>query len=167
MSDNFPTNSNLSSIQKPQNLVRRQSRKSVRGPYQIIRFQSVKIPIYAFEHHGKTRYTNAFYLNGCRKKRQFTFLEDAKQEGLLIAQNIIRGMQSQNDLHPAERESAPEKVGGVARYFEDAYRSLERPRSGRQHENSIEDVMMVHQHRGERSDMLAENIGATRQTESQ
>ncbi len=105
MSDNFPTNSSLNSIQKPQNLVRRQSRKSARGPYQIIRFQSVKIPIYAFEHHGKTRYTIAFYLNGCRKKRQFTFLEDAKQEGLLIAQNIVRGMQSQNDLHPAERES--------------------------------------------------------------
>ena len=70
-----------------------------------MRHQSASVPIYAGHVHGKTRYTISFFLDGRRKRRMFTDLDAAKREAKLIAEKIQKGLQSNNDLRPAERES--------------------------------------------------------------
>ena len=105
MSDKFPTNGSPSPDQNGENPVRPESNKKRGKPLQIVRFHSINIPVYAFEHHGKIRYTIAFYLNGRRRRREFSQLEDAKREARISAEKIMRGMQAQNDLRPPERES--------------------------------------------------------------
>ena len=105
MSDRFPTNDKPSPGLDGNQPARIKGRKSQRRPFQVVRFNSISIPVYAFEHHGKVRYTIAFYVNGRRQRREFTCLEDAKREAKLAAEKIMRGMQAQNDLRPAERDS--------------------------------------------------------------
>ena len=63
------------------------------------------MPIYAGTVHGRRRYTIAFFMDGRRQRRMFTNLEDAKREAKLAAEKIQRGLQANNDLHPAEREA--------------------------------------------------------------
>lgn len=70
-----------------------------------MRHQSASVPIYAGHVHGKTRYTISFFLDGRRKRRMFTDLDVAKREAKLIAEKIQKGLQANNDLRPAERES--------------------------------------------------------------
>ena len=75
------------------------------GPFCVIRHQSASVPIYASQTHGKTRYTIAFFMDGRRQRRMFTSLDEAKHEAKLAAEKIQRGLQTSNDLRPAERES--------------------------------------------------------------
>jgi integrase len=98
VSDKFPTN-------QPSKPDPRQVKPKPRKPFHVVRFHSVNIPVYAFEHHGKVRYTIAFYVDGRRHRREFTDLDAAKEEAKLAAGRIVRGMQAQNDLRPADRES--------------------------------------------------------------
>lgn len=100
MSDNFLTTSKTPSSSNSSDNVVRKGR-----PHCIVRHQSASVPIYAGEVHGKIRYTLAFYLDGKRKRRMFTDLDEAKHEAKLVAQKIQRGLQATNDLRPAERES--------------------------------------------------------------
>ena len=74
-------------------------------PFCVIRHQSASVPIYASQTHGKTRYTIAFFMDGRRQRRMFTSLDEAKHEAKLAAEKIQRGLQTSNDLRPAERES--------------------------------------------------------------
>lgn len=76
-----------------------------REPFCTIRHQSASVPIYAGEIHGKTRYTIAFFMDGRRHRRMFTSLDDAKSEAKIAAEKIQRGLQTTNDLRPAEREA--------------------------------------------------------------
>ncbi len=95
MSDKFLTNG-------AQN---RSSSHPKRKPFCVVRHQSASVPIYAHQVHGKTRYTIAFYLDGRRKRRMFTDLKEAKREAKSAAEKIQRGLQSNNDLRPTEREA--------------------------------------------------------------
>ena len=82
------------------------SPKGKKGPpLCTVRHHSVTVPVYAHSLGGKIRYTVAFYRDGRRQRRCFTELEQAKKEAKLVAEKIVRGMQGQNDLRPAERES--------------------------------------------------------------
>jgi len=83
----------------------RSSSHPKRKPFCVVRHQSASVPIYAHQVHGKTRYTIAFYLDGRRKRRMFTDLKEAKREAKSAAEKIQRGLQSNNDLRPAEREA--------------------------------------------------------------
>jgi hypothetical protein len=80
-------------------------RAGKRAPFRIVRHQSVTVPIYSGEVHGRTRYTISFFMNGLRHRRMFTDLEEAKHEAKLAAEKIQKGLQSHNDLMPEERES--------------------------------------------------------------
>lgn len=80
-------------------------RRKQRNPHCVVRHHSVTIPIYAWPICGKTRYTLVFYRDGKRQRRCFTDLAKAKKEAKVVAENILRGMQAQNDLKAAERES--------------------------------------------------------------
>ncbi len=84
---------------------RKRSARPKGKPFCIIRHQSASVPIYAYEVHGKVRYTVAFYMDGRRHRRMFTDLDEAKREAKLAAEKIQRGLQSNNDLRPAEREA--------------------------------------------------------------
>ncbi len=80
-------------------------RRKQRKPHCVVRHHSVTVPIYAWPICGKTRYTMVFYRDGKRQRRSFTDLGKAKKEAKLVAEKILRGMQGQNDLKPAEREA--------------------------------------------------------------
>lgn len=74
-------------------------------PHCVVRHHSVSVPVYAGVQGGKTRFTIAFYRDGLRQRRTFTDLDAAKREAKQVAEKILRGMQSQNDLRPAERDA--------------------------------------------------------------
>jgi integrase len=105
MHDKIPTHEARNPGLEPVQNVRPKDDKKRGKPFQIVRFHSVNVPIYAVLNHGKIRYTIAFYIDGRRKRRMFAELEDAKREAKLAAEKIMRGMQAQNDLRPADRES--------------------------------------------------------------
>lgn len=105
MHDKIPTNDPQNPDADGEKPVRPKGNKKRGKPFQVVRFHSVNVPIYAVQNHGKIRYTIAFYIDGRRKRRMFADLEDAKREARLAAEKIMRGMQAQNDLCPAERES--------------------------------------------------------------
>ncbi len=46
-------------------------------PHCVVRHQSASVPIYAGKVHGKTRYTISYFLDGRRKRRMFTDIENA------------------------------------------------------------------------------------------
>ncbi len=105
MSDKIPTNGSQNPGPEQSHSTRPKGRSKQQKPFHVVRAHSVNIPVYAFEHHGKVRYTIPFYLNGRRHRREFTDFELAKREAKLAAEKIMRGMQAQNDLRPADRES--------------------------------------------------------------
>jgi hypothetical protein len=69
------------------------------------------VPIYSGVVNGKIRYTIAFYHDGRRVRRMFTKLDDAKREAKIVAGNIQRGFQENNDLRPAERDAYLTAIG--------------------------------------------------------
>jgi integrase len=71
----------------------------------VIRKGSASIPIYAWNSHGKIRYSIAYYHHGRRVRRMFRSLDAAKHEAKLAVENIAKGMQADNDLKPQEREA--------------------------------------------------------------
>jgi len=74
------------------------------GPHTVVRHKSVTVPIYAGTVGGKVRYTIAFYLDGRRRRRMFTDLEEAKGEAKLAAEKIQRGLEANNDISSRDRE---------------------------------------------------------------
>jgi hypothetical protein len=94
MSDRFLTTSGEAQPSRPNG-----------KPLCVVRHQSASVPICAGTVHGKTRYTISFYLDGRRQRRMFTEFDKAKCEAKLAAEKIQRGLQSNNDLRPAEREA--------------------------------------------------------------
>lgn len=75
------------------------------GPVAVIRKGSASVPVYAWNSHGKERYSIAYYHNGRRVRRMFRTLDTAKDEARIAAEKIARGMQADNDLRPQEREA--------------------------------------------------------------
>ena len=99
MPKSFPTNSRQLENNTP-------SPKGQRGkPHCVVRHHSITVPIYAGFNRGRTRYTLTFYRNGKRQRRCFTDLSEARKEAKVVAEKILRGMQGDNDLKPAEREA--------------------------------------------------------------
>ena len=74
-------------------------------PATVVKQGSAAVPIYRQECRGRVRFTVAFYRNGRRERRTFGNLESAKDEARRIALNIQRGMSSDNDLRPQDREN--------------------------------------------------------------
>ncbi len=105
MHDKIPTNDPQNPDADGEKPVLPKGNKKRGKPFQVVRFHSVNVPIYAVRNHGKIRYMIAFHIDGRRKRRMFADLEDAKREAKIAAEKIIRGMQAQNGLRPAERES--------------------------------------------------------------
>lgn len=74
-------------------------------PVAVVKQGSAAVPIYRGECRGCVRFTVAFYRNGSRERRTFGTLDAAKDEARRIALNIQRGMSSDNDLRPQDREN--------------------------------------------------------------
>jgi integrase len=71
----------------------------------VVKQGSAAVPIYRGECRGCVRFTVAFYRNGKRHRLTFGNLDAAKEEARRIALNIQRGMSSDNDLRPQDREN--------------------------------------------------------------
>lgn len=63
------------------------------------------MPIYRGVVRGLIRFTVAFYRDGLRRRLTFGHLDEAKEEARTAALNIPRGMSSDNDLRPQDREA--------------------------------------------------------------
>lgn len=74
-------------------------------PVAVVKQGSTAVPIYRGACRGSTRFTLSYYHNGKRQRRTFGKLDAAKEEARRIALNIQRGMGSENDLRPQEREN--------------------------------------------------------------
>ncbi|MEQ1843647.1 MAG: hypothetical protein ABL994_24845, partial [Verrucomicrobiales bacterium] len=74
-------------------------------PVAVVKQGSAAVPIYRGECRGCVRFTVAFYRNGKRHRLTFGNLDAAKEEARRIALNIQRGMSSDNDLRPQDREN--------------------------------------------------------------
>ncbi|MBU6303760.1 MAG: hypothetical protein KGS60_19610 [Verrucomicrobia bacterium] len=83
-------------------------------PVAVVKQGSASVPIYRGESRGTVRFTLAFYRNGQRERRTFGNLDDAKEEARRIALNIQRGMGSDNDLRPQDREGYRTAMGLLA-----------------------------------------------------
>jgi len=70
-----------------------------------VKHGSAVVPIYRGVLRGQTRFTVAFYRDGIRQRRSFGSLDTAKEEAYAAALNIQRGMSSDNDLRPQDREA--------------------------------------------------------------
>lgn len=103
MSDKFLTNSKEGQQIGPS--------EQRRAPLCTVRQGSASVPIYSGVVNGKIRYTIAFYHDGRRVRRMFTKLDDAKREAKIVAGNIQRGFQENNDLRPAERDAYLTAIG--------------------------------------------------------
>jgi len=87
-----------------------------RGPFLKVKFGSSVVPVYQTESKGRVRYSLSFYRDGRRQRVVFSSLEEAKQEALLVAQQIQRGMQHVTDIRPHERDAyvrATELLAGL------------------------------------------------------
>lgn len=71
----------------------------------VVKQGSAAVPIYRGAVRGCTRFTVAFYRDGRRQRRTFGCLDDAKEEARTAALNIQRGMSSDNDMRPQDREA--------------------------------------------------------------
>jgi integrase len=74
-------------------------------PIAVVKHGSAAVPIYRGTCRGMPRFTVAFYLNQQRRRLTFGSLDAAKEEARKAALNIQRGMSSDNDLRPQDRES--------------------------------------------------------------
>jgi integrase len=74
-------------------------------PAAVVKQGSAAVPIYRQECRGRVRFTVAFYRNKRRHRLTFGSLDAAKDEARRIALNIQRGMSSDNDLRPQDREN--------------------------------------------------------------
>lgn len=74
-------------------------------PVAVVKQGSAAVPIYRGAVRGLTRFTVAFYRDGRRQRRTFGNLDAAKEEAHTVALNIQRGMSSDNDLRPQDREA--------------------------------------------------------------
>ena len=74
-------------------------------PVAVVKQGSATVPIYRGSSRGSTRFTIAYYMNGRRERRTFGSVDAAKDEARMVALNIQRGMSSDNDLRPQDRES--------------------------------------------------------------
>ena len=74
-------------------------------PVAVVRQGSAAVPIYKGDVRGSNRFTVAFYRNGQRERRTFGTLDAARNEARTVALNIQRGMSSDNDLRPQDREA--------------------------------------------------------------
>ena len=74
-------------------------------PVALVKQGSAAVPIYRGAVRGKIRFTVAFYRDGRRQRRTFGCLDDAKEEARTAALNIQRGMSSDNDMRPQDREA--------------------------------------------------------------
>ena len=74
-------------------------------PVAVIKQGSAAVPIYRGHVRGIPRFTVAYYMNDRRHRRTFGSLEAAKEEARILALNVQRGMSSDNDLRPQDREA--------------------------------------------------------------
>ena len=74
-------------------------------PIAVVKHGSAAVPIYRGTCRGMPRFTVAFYLNQQRQRLTFGSLDAAKEEARKAALNIQRGMSSDNDLRPQDREA--------------------------------------------------------------
>ena len=74
-------------------------------PVAVVKQGSAAVPIYKGDVRGSIRFTVAFYRNGQRERRTFATLDAARDEARMAALNIQRGMSSDNDLRPQDREA--------------------------------------------------------------
>ncbi len=81
------------------------ARRTRGKPVAVVKQGSAAVPIYRGTCRGAARFTLSYYHNGKRLRRTFGKLDAAKEEARLVALNIQRGMGSENDLRPQERES--------------------------------------------------------------
>jgi len=74
-------------------------------PVAVVKQGSRAVPIDKGVVRGSIRFTVAFYRNGQRERRTFATLDAARDEARMAALNIQRGMSSDNDLRPQDREA--------------------------------------------------------------
>lgn len=74
-------------------------------PVAVVKQGSAAVPIYRGTVRGHPRFTVAFYRDGRRQRRTFRCLDEAKEEARTAALNIQRGISSDNDLRPQDREA--------------------------------------------------------------
>ena len=74
-------------------------------PVAVVKQGSAAVPIYRGSCRGVPRFTIAFYLNQQRRRLTFGSLDAAKDEARKVALNIQRGMSTDNDLRPQDREA--------------------------------------------------------------
>jgi integrase len=74
-------------------------------PVAVVKHGSAAVPIYKGNVRGTKRFTVAFYRNGQRERRTFGTLDEARDEARTVALNIQRGMASDNDMRPQDREA--------------------------------------------------------------
>ena len=74
-------------------------------PFAVVKQGSAAVPIYRGDVRGFQRFTVAFYRDGRRVRRTFGSLNAAREEARLLALNIQRGMSSDNDFRPQDREA--------------------------------------------------------------
>jgi integrase len=74
-------------------------------PVAVVKQGSAAVPIYRGMCRKSVRFTVAFYRDGRRRRLTFGNLDAAKDEARRIALNIQRGMSSDNDLRPQDRET--------------------------------------------------------------
>lgn len=74
-------------------------------PVVVVKQGSAAVPIYRGTSRGCLRFTVAYYMNGRRERRTFGSVDAAKEEARKVALNIQRGMSTDNDLRPQDREN--------------------------------------------------------------